>query len=72
VVLLLGAGQYHTRIDNYPNITNVEVDAGHVGIVGNKDIIPRKLISILQEHDMLSPTPPERRVALERLLVDLC
>jgi hypothetical protein len=65
------AEQYHTKIDNYPNITSVEVDAGHVGIVGNKDIIPRKLISILQEYDMLSPTPPERRVALERLLADL-
>jgi hypothetical protein len=63
--------QYHAKIDNYPNITNVEVDAGHVGIVGNKDIIPRKLISILQEYNMLSPTPPERRVALERLLADL-
>jgi hypothetical protein len=49
----------------------VEVDAGHVEIVGDKNRIPRKLLAILQEQEMLAPTPPERRAALERLLVEL-
>jgi hypothetical protein len=28
-------------------------------------------LAILQEQGMLAPTPPERRAALERLLVEL-
>ena len=63
--------QYHPKIDNGLNITGVQVDAGHVGIVGNKDIIPRKLLSILQEYGMLSHTPSDRREAFERLLANL-
>ena len=63
--------QYQTEIDNYPNVTGVQVDAGHVEIVGHKEVIPRKLLSILQEHGMLSFTPPTRKAALERLLADL-
>jgi len=63
--------QYHPKIDNYPNVTGVQVDAGHVEIVGDKHIVPRKLLSILQEHGILSYTPPDRREALERLLADL-
>jgi len=49
----------------------VEVEAGHVEIVGYKHVAPRKLLSILQQQGMLAPTPPERRVALERLLAKL-
>lgn len=63
--------QYHPTIDNYTNLTNVEVKAGHVEIVGYKDVAPRKLLSILQKQGMLAPTPPEREVALERLLAEL-
>ncbi|MFL0810044.1 MAG: alpha/beta hydrolase [Agarilytica sp.] len=63
--------QYHTRIDNYQNVTGVQVDAGHVEIVGDKRIVPRKLLSILQEYDMLSDTPPNRKEALEQLFADL-
>jgi len=60
--------QYHPAIDRYARLTNVEVDAGHVEIVGYKDVAPRKLLEILQREDMLARTPPERRDALERLL----
>lgn len=63
--------QYQKVVDSYPQLTNVEVNAGHVEIVGDKHMVPRKLLAILQEQGMLSPTPPERRVALERLLAEL-
>lgn len=65
------AEQYHQKIDNYENITGVQVDAGHVEIVGNKDIVPRKLLAILQEYNMLSYTPRDRKEALEKLLAEL-
>ncbi|MEO8716913.1 MAG: hypothetical protein ABI423_01695 [Burkholderiales bacterium] len=65
------AEQYQPVVDGYPHLVNVEVDAGHVEIVGYKDVAPRKLLSILQHEDMLAPTPPERRSALERLMAIL-
>ena len=65
------AEQYHPVIDSYKQLINVEVEAGHVEIVGYKHVAPRKLLSILQQQGMLAPTPPERRVALERLLAKL-
>ncbi|MCG6202650.1 hypothetical protein, partial [Psychromonas antarctica] len=63
--------QYQPVIDNYPQITSVQVDAGHVEIVGYKDVAPRKLLAILQDQNMLSETPPERQSALQLLLVKL-
>lgn len=63
--------QHHPVIDKYPSVIGVQVDAGHVEIVGNKEIAPRKLLSVLQNYGMLSPTPPDRKVALERLLAEL-
>jgi hypothetical protein len=63
--------QYQPLVDSTPQLTNVEVDAGHVEIVGDKDVVPRKLLTILQEQKMLAPTPPERQAALERLLTEL-
>jgi pimeloyl-ACP methyl ester carboxylesterase len=65
------AEQYQPVVDEYPQLTNVEVDAGHVEIVGYKDVAPRKLLAILQREDLLAPTPPERRSALEALLAIL-
>jgi len=62
------AEQYHPIVDRYPQLTNIEVNAGHVEIVGNRDIVPRKLLAILQREGLLAPTPPERQAALERLL----
>lgn len=63
--------QYQSTIDNYSNLTNVEVKAGHVEIVGDKNTAPRKLLSILQSQGLLALTPPERKVAFERLLAEL-
>ena len=65
------AEQYQPAVDSLQQLTNVEVSAGHVEIVGDKQIVPRKLLDILQQQGMLAPTPPERRAALERLLVEL-
>lgn len=63
--------QYHPVIDEYSQVTNIEVQAGHVEIVGDKNVIPIKLINILQQQQMLSPTSPERQAALQDLLVRL-
>lgn len=63
--------QYQFIIDNYSNVTNVEVKAGHVEIVGDEKTAPRKLLSILQSQGLLALTPPERKVAFERLLAEL-
>ncbi|MFA7293510.1 MAG: alpha/beta fold hydrolase [Rhodocyclaceae bacterium] len=65
------AEQYQPVIDRYPQVTNVEVEAGHVEIVGNKEIAPRKLLNVLQQQGLLALTPPERLAALERLLAEL-
>ena len=65
------AEQYQPVVDRYPQVTNVEVEAGHVEIVGNKEIAPRKLLGILQQQGLLALTPPERLAALERLLAEL-
>ena len=63
--------QYHPVVDNYSQVSNVEVNAGHVEIVGFKQAPPHKLLEILQQQGMLSATPPERRAALNRLLDEL-
>jgi hypothetical protein len=63
--------QYHPVIDSYTNLIGVQIDAGHVEIVGDQQVAPKKLVSILQEHGMLSITPAERKAALERLLAEL-
>ena len=63
--------QYHPKIDSYIDITGVQVDAGHVEIIGNRLVAPRKLLSILQKYGMLSYTPEARKEAFETLLADL-
>lgn len=49
--------QYNPVIDSYPQVTNIQVDAGHVEIIGNKQLSPLKLLAILQQEDMLSAKP---------------
>ena len=63
--------QYHPVIDGYANVIHVQVDAGHVEIVGDQQVAPKKLVSILQEYGLLSDTPPARKAALEILLTEL-
>jgi hypothetical protein len=62
---------HHPKMDSCSTITSVRIDSGHVEIVGNENIVPRKLLSILQEYGMLSYTPVDRKDAFERLLAEL-
>ena len=63
--------QYNAVVDGYARLTNVEVAAGHVEIVGYKDVAPRKLLEVLQQQGMLAPTPASRQGKLEQLLAEL-
>jgi len=65
------AEQYQPVIDGYPRLTNIQVAAGHVEIVGYKGVAPRQLVSILQQHGLLAATAAGREGALERLMVQL-
>lgn len=65
------AEQYQPIIDRYPVLTNVQVAAGHVGIVGYKDVAPRQLVSILQQQGLLAATSAAREGALQRLMAEL-
>jgi pimeloyl-ACP methyl ester carboxylesterase len=60
--------QYQPRVDTGARMINVEVGAGHVEIVGENHVPPRKLLRVLQDNGLLAPTPPERQAALEHLL----
>ncbi|MBF0264422.1 MAG: alpha/beta hydrolase [Gammaproteobacteria bacterium] len=63
--------QYNIKVDQYTNIQNIEVKAGHVEIVGYKGYAPHKLLSILQNTGVLRNTAEEQKAALHRLLADL-
>ncbi len=63
--------QYQPIIDGYPRLANVQVEAGHVEIVGYKGVAPRQLISILQQQGLLAPTAAGREAALEQLMATL-
>lgn len=65
------AEQYQPIIDGHPRLTNVEVAAGHVEIVGYKGVAPRQLVSILQQQGLLAATPEGREGALDRLMAEL-
>lgn len=65
------AEQRHPPVSDNPNTTEVEVAAGHVEIVGEAGVTPRKLIAVLQREGVVRSTPPERGTAFERLLARL-
>lgn len=65
------AEQYQQQVDSSANVIDVQVDAGHVEIVGYKDVAPEKLISILQEFGALAKTPEEQSSAFSELLSKL-
>lgn len=60
--------QQNLKIDADRRVTQREVAAGHAEIVGDEATPPRKLLSVLQQHGVLSATPDDKRVALEALL----
>jgi hypothetical protein len=63
--------QRHPLVDHGRAVTNVEVNAGHVEIVGDHTVAPVKLIAILQQHGILKATQPEQSVAFGQLLARL-
>ena len=60
--------QYYPAVDNSPRVIPVEVKAGHSEIVGNANVTPDKLITILQQQDIMRATPTVKTTALNALL----
>lgn len=65
------AEQRNDRVEADPRMRRVQVDAGHVEIVGDKRVAPTKLITVLQNEGVLRPTAPERLSAFRALLSQL-
>ena len=62
------AEQRNSLVESGSRVRRVEVNAGHVEIVGDKRVAPTKLIAILQNQGVLRPTAPERVSAFSVLL----
>ena len=62
------AEQRNPIVESGGRTRRVEVDAGHVEIVGDKQVAPRKLIAILQTEGVLRPTPAASLPAFGLLL----
>ncbi len=63
--------QRNATIDRDPVARIVEVKAGHVEIVGDKQVAPVKLIATLQQNGIINPTEPARTAQLHMLLTRL-
>ena len=63
--------QRNAIVDSDPIAKIVQVNAGHVEIVGDKRVAPVKLLTVLQENGILKATEPQRRADLNRLLTKL-
>jgi hypothetical protein len=63
--------QSNASIDGDPAVKIVEVKAGHVEIVGDKEAAPDKLVAILQQNGIMNPTEPARIAALNSLMARL-
>ncbi|MDB4985001.1 MAG: hypothetical protein JWN04_179 [Myxococcaceae bacterium] len=59
--------QRNLKVDADLRVTPEVVAAGHAEIVGSDDAPPRKLLSVLQRHRVLSATPEHKLAALEAL-----
>ena len=62
------AEQRSLRVETDARTDRVEALAGHVEIVGDRQVAPVKLITILQQQGVLHATAPERQSAFNRLL----
>ena len=54
------AEQRNVQVETGTGIKRREVKAGHVEIVGDKRVAPTKLIAILQDEQVILPTPPKQ------------
>lgn len=60
--------QHSTIIASNQSVIEMNVNAGHVEIVGDAQVKPDKLIQILQEQRIMKPTPIDKKLALNELL----
>jgi len=65
------AEQRFPEIDERGRVKVIEIKAGHVEIVGDRRVVPVKLIALLQQNGILNPTEPGRSEAFRRLLARL-
>jgi hypothetical protein len=63
--------QYFGQVDNARGVDNVEIAAGHVEIVGDYNVVPIKLIELLQEKGVMRSTPPAKLSKLSELLAQI-
>ena len=63
--------QYMNEVDQDKRLKNVELHAGHVEIVGDHKVAPRKLINLLQSKGYMSVTTAKHKDELEKLLAFL-
>lgn len=54
-----------------PGFRSLEVQAGHVQIVGDNGDAPTQLIALLQAEGVMNPTPPQQQASIARLLTRL-
>jgi pimeloyl-ACP methyl ester carboxylesterase len=62
------AEQRNSTVESDSRARRVEVQAGHVEIVGDRRVAPTKLIAILQQQGAIPPTAPERLSAFNQLM----
>lgn len=60
--------QSNPIIDNFNEVKELTVKAGHVEIVGNETIAPTKLINILKQHQLLRTKDDISEIELTRLI----
>ena len=62
------AEQHNPKVENDMRARRIEVGAGHVEIVGDKRVAPRKLITVLQQQGVLRPTASGRAAEFNQML----
>lgn len=60
--------QENPAIEADPRVQTTRIEAGHAQVVGAGGVEPEALIEVLQSHEVLAPTPPERQAELARLV----
>lgn len=63
--------QENAVIADDPRVRTTRIEAGHAQVVGSGDVEPHALIEVLQSHEVIAPTPPEREAELTRLIREL-
>ena len=63
--------QYFEAVDSDLAVKNIEIAAGHAEIVGDHQMVPYKLITLLQQEGIMLGTEASRQAQLENLLARL-